>query len=71
MKDNFGLETKVIKRPEDFYYIKVNFLLKLLNVTIANTKVKGKNEEGLTVSLQDIAMDFNLREGGYMLNFGI
>ena len=39
MKDNFGLETKVIKRPEDFYYIKVNFLLKLLNVTIANTKL--------------------------------
>lgn len=71
MNDNFGLDINVVKRPEDFYYVRVNFNLKLLNVTIANTKIKGKNQEGLTVSLQDINMDFNLREGGYKLNFGI
>jgi hypothetical protein len=50
VKDNFGLEVKVVKRPEDFYYIKVNLYLKLLNVSIANTNKKGKNEEGLTVN---------------------
>lgn len=71
MKDNFGSEISIVKRPEDFFYIKVNFNLKVLNVAIANTNVSQNKEEGIGVGLLKIGMEFSLREGGYQLDFGM
>lgn len=71
MKDNFGSEISIVKRPEDFFYIKVNFNLKVLNVAIANTNVSQNKEEGISVGLLKIGMEFSLREGGYQLDFGM
>lgn len=69
MKNNFGTEVKNIKRPEDFYYLRVNFKLKQLSLSIANTQKIINAEEGINIVLSQILLDFNLREGGHMLNF--
>lgn len=71
MKDNFGSEISIIKRPEDFFYIKVNFHLKLLNIAVATTNSTKQVEEGINLNLIQIGMQFNLREGGYRLDFGM
>ena len=61
----------VVKRPEDFYYVRVDFSLKKLEIIINNDNKVKKVEEGIRSILSDITMDFNLREGGYKLNFDI
>lgn len=56
MKDNFGSEISIIKRPEDFFYIKVNFHLKLLNIAVATTNSTKQVEEGINLNLIQIGM---------------
>ena len=49
----------VVKRPEDYYHINVNFKLNKLEVVIANTLAIIK--EGIISEFSQLNLDFRLR----------
>lgn len=51
LEDNFGTEVVVVKRPEDFYYIKVDFSLKKLEIVVANEDTRRNTREGIRLAL--------------------
>lgn len=69
--DNFGAPVIIVQRPVDFYYIQVNFVLKKLEIVIANNNELKRQKDGIRAIFSEIRTDFNLREGGHLLNFGI
>lgn len=69
LNDNFGQEVSIVRRPEDYYYIKVGFKLKKFEVSIANTSSIFK--EGIQAAFDDLSINFALRDGGYGLDISL
>jgi hypothetical protein len=69
LNENFSEEVKIIKRPESYHYINVNFKLTKLEVIIANTRSIIK--EGIQSEFLDLSLSFLLREGGFNVEMGL
>lgn len=55
----------IVKRPVDYYHMKIGFRMQTLEVVIANTLAIIK--EGIESRFDDLEISFSLREGGYNL----
>jgi hypothetical protein len=62
---NFSQEVRLVKRPEDYHYIRVGLKLHRFEVRIANTMAIIR--EGIQTTAEELSVQFLLREGGYGL----
>ena len=74
LNDNFAQQVTVVKRPIDFFHMRVNLFIKNLEISISNNStkyqnVKGLIKEGIRTNFEDINFNFYLREQGYKINF--